>query len=352
MRKILSVLRRGQTDLLAYKIRRLFKGKNALRPCPVTLYIEASNVCTLRCAACPTGVGKLNRPPRSMKLEEAKKIINEVRGYTYAINFWHLGEPFLNRDLLSMVRHSTAMGIRANVATNGMHLSDMDVCREIVLSGVHHLLVSLDGADQETLARYRVNADFEKVVQGIQMVRRARKELKSDRPRIEVSMLLMKHNLDQRQRVRDIAKSAGADSFTERPIGIFEPEENTFQELACQLVPEDASVARYVRDETGKYVVLGDAESACDRLDSSMVILSDGRVVPCCFDFLTENCMGNVFEEGVKGVWQGRRYKEFRSRVKSQRRTVRMCTRCKDVEGTFTAYFDLSGAGIAAAEAP
>ena len=55
---------------------------------------------------------------------------------------------------------------------------------EVVASGLTELLVCLDGADQETISRYRKNADFEEILNGIRRVLAgAREGRERDAPR-------------------------------------------------------------------------------------------------------------------------------------------------------------------------
>ena len=45
---------------------------------PVKILFEPTNACNLSCPLCPTGNGSLNRATGQMRLDEFKKIIDEV----------------------------------------------------------------------------------------------------------------------------------------------------------------------------------------------------------------------------------------------------------------------------------
>lgn len=52
----------------------------------------------------------------------------------------------------------------------------------------------------------------------------------------------------------------------------------------------------------------------CANLDD-MVIYADGQVRICCDDVFGDTDFGNVFEQGILGVWNGEKLNEYRRRV-------------------------------------
>src|SRR3990167_11371438 len=60
---------------------------------PSTIMIEPTNFCNLRCPACPTGSGKMNRTKRNMSYDEFKKIIDQCRHHAKDVILLNFGEP-------------------------------------------------------------------------------------------------------------------------------------------------------------------------------------------------------------------------------------------------------------------
>jgi radical SAM protein with 4Fe4S-binding SPASM domain len=342
------LLRRGRLRQLVYKV--LVRGGlrhsgllRALSPLPVELMIEPVNACNLSCPTCPTGQGALNRPRRAMTLPEFKKIVDGLNGASCRFFLWNYGEPLLNRDLPEMVRYAGAAGISCRVSTNGELLVSQELCRELVASGLEHLIVCVDGADAETHARFRRGSDYAAVIAGLRNLFSVRRAAGSSVPAVELQFLVMRHNARQRHRMRALARELGADIYSEKAVGI-DCNAPEFQRLAAELVPEDTNLGVFSRRSDGAYALKGELRNGCRRLVSSAVINSDGSVVPCCYDLRSEHVMGNVFEQGLAAIWAGEKYEALRRRVAADKGGVTMCRSC--MEGRADLYVWRKGGGL------
>ena len=298
-----------------------------MRPLPSTLFIEPTNACNLHCPTCPTGSGKMNRTKRMMRTYEFAGIIDQVRGYVSRINLWNYGEPFLNPDVLDMIRDAASAGIRVRTSTNGEFFTTAAFCRGVVLSGLHSVIVCLDGADQVTLSKFRRGSSFHRILQGLRRLMKARRELGSPTPKVELQFILMRHNQHQRALIKDIAQELGVDVFSEKTVGIpfNDPQ---FEAMARQFLPDDLSLTRYRLDAGGRLVLDGQVPNRCYWLQRNAVINSDGTVVPCCYDLYSEFVMGNVFEESLRAIWKGARYEALRTQIARDRKSIPMCNGC------------------------
>jgi radical SAM protein with 4Fe4S-binding SPASM domain len=327
LERALRAARKGQLDLAAYHLKRALGQQGALRPLPSTLFIEPTNACNLHCPTCPTGSGKMDRPKRMMRIDEFAAIIDQVRGYVSSINLWNYGEPFVNPEALDMVRYAVDAGIRVRTSTNGEFFTTVAFCRQLVQSGLHSLIVCLDGADQETLGKFRKGSSFEHIVQGVRRLMQARAELALPTPTVELQFILMRHNQHQRDSIKSIAEELKVDVFSEKTVGI--PFNDVqFEALAREFLPDDLSLTRYRRDAQGQLTLDGEVQNRCHWLHRNAVINSDGTVVPCCHDLHSEFVMGNVFQESLRVIWKGARYKALRVQVERDRSSIPMCSGC------------------------
>jgi radical SAM protein with 4Fe4S-binding SPASM domain len=327
LQRALRAARKGQFDLAGYHLRRALGQESALRPLPSELSIEPTNACNLHCPTCPTGSGKMNRAKRMMRLHEFAAIIDQVRGYVSSVELWSYGEPFLNRDLLEMIRYAPTAGIHVRTSTNAEFFETAEFCRDLVQSGLHHLIVCMDGADQETLSRFRKGSDFHRIFQGLHRLMQARTQLGSSLPKVELQFILMRHNQHQRALIKDIARELGMDVFSEKTVGIpfNDPE---FEAMAREFLPDDLSLTRYRLDASGRLMLDGRVPNRCHRLQSHAVINSDGTVVPCCYDLYSEFVMGNVFQESLRTIWKGTSYEALRVQIARDRTSIPMCNAC------------------------
>ena len=60
-----------------------------------------------------------------------------------------------------------------------------------------------------------------------------------------------------------------------------------------------------------------------------MSILWDGRVVPCCIDFVGEYLLGDVRKESLLEIWNGDKLVELRKKIIGRRyKEVNLCKGC------------------------
>jgi radical SAM protein with 4Fe4S-binding SPASM domain len=98
------------------------------------------------------------------------------------------------------------------------------------------------------------------------------------------------------------------------------------------LIPENEKYSRYRRNSDGHYEVKNSLDNHCWRLWSACVITWDGKVVPCCFDKDAEHQLGNLNEASLQEIWNGERYRSFRSQLFRSRKEIDICANCS--EGT------------------
>jgi len=320
----------GKTDLFFYKMLKKLGIKNLLPPLPNSLIIEPANFCNLKCPLCPTGSGRLAkcRPARLMTFDEYRNIIDQAEGYVTKIVLFNLGEPFLNKETPKMIKYAVEAKMYVKISTNAVLLDDKTLCEEIVKSGLQHLIVSLDGADQETLEKYRVGSDFDKVIRALNYIKEAKRYLGLKMPRVELQFLVMKHNEHQKEQMAEISKKYEVDIFSAKTLCLYDVPD--FQEAAKKFLPSDALFSRYGVASDGQFVQKGEILNHCRQVLSSMVINTDGTVVPCCYDLYNKHVLGNVFEESLKKIWKGQKYKAFRAQIKKDRKQIKICNTCPE----------------------
>lgn len=327
--RLFNLIKTGRFDLLFYKIMKKISWQKIVTPLPEILTLEPTNVCTMKCPTCPTGAGKLNRPKGMMSLENYKKIIDQVRGYTKKLVLFNYGEPFIHPEIIEMIKYAKAADIFLKISTNGEFFKDRDFCLKLIKSGLDSLIICLDGADDETLKKFRVNTNFDHIIQSFKTVVEIKKELNLKTPLIELQFILMKHNEHQREKMKKIAYDLGVDVYAEKTAGI-DINDPDFQRLAAELLPTDSSLTRYEKLADGSFKLKGEIANSCWQALNSMVINCDGNVVPCCYDLYSHHIMGNVWQDKIKTIWRGKKYQNFRKQIFRDRKNIAMCNICPE----------------------
>lgn len=292
---------------------------------PISLSIEPTTACNLRCPECPSGLRSFHRPTGKMDLDLLSSVLNQVKDTCTYINFYFQGEPYLHPQFLDMVRMCGEHGIYSATSTNA-HFLDSTRAKQTVESGLDRLIISIDGMDQETYEQYRKEGSLEKVIEGTKNVLRWKKELKSSTPHVIFQFLVVKPNEHQIEEVKELAKELGVDEVKLKTAQIYDFENGS------DLIPENDRYSRYRQKSTGKWELKNPLDNHCWRMWSGAVITWDGRVVPCCFDKDAKHSMGSLQTESFSSIWTNKHYQNFRSQILKSRSEVEMCKNCS--EGT------------------
>jgi MoaA/NifB/PqqE/SkfB family radical SAM enzyme len=116
---------------------------------PHFISIETTNFCNLHCPECPVGSRNESKTTKSsFDFALYKRLITELKPSLQHVMLYFQGEPFLNTHLMEFIRHAHDANIYTSVSTNGQFLNEK-TAKEIVMSGLDKLIVSMDGTTQE-----------------------------------------------------------------------------------------------------------------------------------------------------------------------------------------------------------
>jgi radical SAM protein with 4Fe4S-binding SPASM domain len=288
---------------------------------PWAASIEPTTSCNLRCPECPTGMRSLSRSKGNLTLVVFSKILDKLSPDLIHLTLYFQGEPLLNPDFSQMVQLARKKRIFVATSTNGHFLNERNV-NEIIMSGLNHLVISMDGTDQQTYEKYRVNGDLETVIKGIKELVAAKKAANSNTPFIELQFLVMRHNEHQMKQMREYAKQAGVNKLSFKTAQVYN------FDATSTIIPTLKSKSRYRQTSGGKWVMANKIRNRCHRIWSSLVITWDGKVVPCCYDKNADHQTGNLLDEPLSEIWKNQHYTDFRRQVLKNRPENVICRNC------------------------
>ncbi|HEX9970974.1 MAG TPA: SPASM domain-containing protein, partial [bacterium] len=200
--------------------------------------------------------------------------------------------------------------------------NDENFVAQFIASGIDAVIISLDGADPETYASYRIGGDFDRVLRGIERLVSVRKRLKSTTPRIFMQCLVTRNNERQLDQMKKLAKKLEVDRL------LFKTFQFESKESAHCFLPTRLEWRRYRITAEGA-TIKNHRRKGCARLWYSTVVLSDGRVVPCCFDKNGHFDVGRI-EKSVSfnQIWKSNTYHEFRKQVLRGSDFIGICHNC------------------------
>lgn len=285
--------------------------------------IEPTNACNLRCRLCPTWQ-YMKRERGFMKLDDFKAIIDENANIFKRINMIFAGEPLLNEDVFKMVKYAESKGIEVLMSSNTTLFSDEKIS-ELFDSGLSFLVVCLDGVTKATHEQYRRGSNFEEVKENIKKICQTKKEIGAKKPYIVLQFLVMKQNEHEIGEMIKLAKSLGVDALNFKSLSLESfVDFDKKVELAKENLPKDENYSRFIfKDGVLK-------EKSKPRLCSWLrqsVILWNGDMTMCCYDFDGELIVGNIFKDGgLKKVLKSKKYKQYRKMAIQKK--IKLCQNC------------------------
>jgi AdoMet-dependent heme synthase len=109
--------------------------------------------CNLYCAHCYNDAGGAGEAPE-LSTDEAEQLIDQIADVGSPILVLSGGEPLMRDDLLEIVRHGRARGLRMALGTNGTLIDDA-VADDLRRAGITKAAISLDSADPGVHDRFR-----------------------------------------------------------------------------------------------------------------------------------------------------------------------------------------------------
>lgn len=291
---------------------------------PVSISIEPTTSCNLRCPECPSGLRQFTRPTGMLDAGFFQKVIDELHETLIYLTFYFQGEPYLNPKFLDMVKYASDKGIYTSTSTNAHYLNDENA-RKTVESGLDRIIISIDGTTQDTYEQYRVGGQLAKVMEGTRNILKWKKQLKSRRPYVVFQFLVVRPNEHQIEEVKALGRELGVDEVKLKTAQVYDYENGN------DLIPLNEKYSRY-RKTGSRYSIKNALLNQCWRMWSSCVITWDGLVVPCCFDKDAKHRLGDLKSLSFAEIWNSGGYKAFRQSILKSRQEIDICKNCS--EGT------------------
>ncbi|MGN0847093.1 MAG: radical SAM protein [Kiritimatiellia bacterium] len=120
---------------------------------PRVIAWEVTRCCPLKCRHCRAGAADVS-DPRELSTDECRRVLDSLPAAPAPMIIWTGGEPMLRPDILELVAHATARGVRSVMAPCGTLVTE-DRLRALKAAGVMACSFSLDGPDAATHDAFR-----------------------------------------------------------------------------------------------------------------------------------------------------------------------------------------------------
>ena len=304
-------------------------------PYPDSIYIDSvGNLCQLKCPLCPVGAQLLAQDRIIMSLEIFKTILDKMP-FLRQIELYRSGEPFLNPEILAMIRLAHDRNIKVVISTHFSFTKPAFFFEELAASGLETLVVSLDGTSQESYSHYRVGGDYDLVLSNIKKLIEAKNSARSKKPQIIWQFLVNRYNEHEIATARQISTALKI-TLDLRPISLADNEPDVVHDCfdiekrkLAWLPQNDAYISDCYKGEY-RYPL---SKEICPQLFTRVMVMADGKILPCCEVWDQKSAFGDLLKESFDEIWYGRKYLNARSRALNKNYTPQIqsvCFRCNN----------------------
>ncbi|MDD2469535.1 MAG: radical SAM protein [Bacilli bacterium] len=278
---------------------------------PIISHFSVTHACNMNCAYC--SVRNIHKGKKELSTDECKKIIDKLVNWgVFQIGLTG-GEPTVRKDIVELVRYTSAQNVACNLTTNGWNVSK-ELVDQLVEAGLTQVQLSLDSHIEEVHEKYRKKGSFKRVMNTAKM-------FKDKGLIVGFDTVVTNDNLDQIEPMILFLEKEGYDGLTLLKL----KQGDLNLEIFKKLVPDYESYGKVV-DKICKYkgeldvtldcgsvcnlcMTLTDKEikklhsAGCPAGHTLIHIDNDGNMYPCAGLSQKEFSFGNILNEDPYVCW-------------------------------------------------
>jgi len=270
-----------------------------------------TTACNAACRMCPKSHHE-RRPALSLDEKTLEAALSQFKRMGFRdINIFNMTEPLMHPRFNEFVDKIVGRGFRVNFSSNGGMLKEGHYSS---LAKAHGIGFSIEGYDDKTVRYYR-GVSFTALREGIAGFREI------TRPKELVLRTIVYRDMgeDYIRRFIDV----WGPLFDEIVWGVAYPPELVCGNKTGAQRSKDREYFTFVRDKGQR----------CASGKLGVVILPDGEVIPCCYDYSMLRSFGNIHETPFREILRSKALAEF---VRKAR------TNIDNICGDCAAYFKIS----------
>lgn len=318
------------------------------------VYIEPTSACNLDCRTCIRETW--HEPMGSMKREVFDGIIEQLKEFKslQSVMFGGFGEPTFHKDILYMIGQVKALGLKAEMVTNGTLLNEA-MLQGLLDKGLDTLWVSFDGTSEENFDDIRAGASFVQVVSNLIRLQELNRQ-SSHKIKVGIAFVVMKSNINDLKKLDSLAQRVGAEEVSVSNVIPYSID--MLDEMLCESIIYANSQVYYpnslpinlpfidktertkqtlfelFRDHNNISIMRNNIDpttNSCRFIKERCTFIKwDGTVSPCMGLLhsyktyftsgrvereVTAYVLGDTRKNSLKEIWEGQEYHDFREKV-------------------------------------
>ena len=285
---------------------------------PFVVFVDPSDACNFKCRFCPTSDRDLmklaGRPWKQMSFDLFKKIADDMTEFPEQVEVLRMykdGEPLLNKRLADMIKYAKDVGAskRIDTTTNAALLTK-DKGKEIADAGLDRINISIYGVSNEHYKEFSgVKLEFERVLANVR------------------DFYEVRGNCEMLVKIQGDTLSSQEKEMFLQQFGDYSDKIYIEHIMSCW--PEFELRGVDINQEHGIYGQEIKEVNVCPYPFYSFSINSDGLSSVCFLDWGRKMVVGDVRDQSVKEIWNGKKLKAFRKMfLEGERRNHPQCGNC------------------------
>ncbi|MEK0337891.1 MAG: radical SAM protein, partial [Nitrosopumilus sp.] len=275
--------------------------------------IELTNICNYRCAFCPSFTRKSGYMSPEL-LENILKNVNFKKNQLVHLHYH--GESLLHPKLGKMISLCKQYGLTVGLSTNASLLNEQK-SREIIESELDQLIIAFDGVSKEIYEKYRIGGNYEQVKENIQNFLKLKEKNNSQKPFTDLHVIKLTESLPLIDKFLSYWKTTPIDQITLK----------SYSTRGGQVKQNLAKTENWYYGKRNK-------RYPCMWFWSTVIILCDGRVVPCCHDMQGKIILGDLTKNTMQEIWNGKKIITLRKNEIAGNYEKKLCIDCNEWIGT------------------
>jgi len=286
---------------------------------PFIADIEPNSRCNFKCTMCQVSEWNGSKRSDDMSFDTFKNFIEQNQFFT-EIKLHGMGEPFLNKQFVPMVKFLADQHIWVRTSTNGSVLHVKEAYKGVIDAGMGEMQCSIDGATPEVYESIRIGGNFGVVKRNFTMLNDYANS--KDRLYTRMWVLLQKQN---RHQLFDFVPLAAQMGFRRLSFSIslndwgqsYWKDKNQPSEAGSLSEVEKGRLLELAKEYDINITVWEQASKyervvkPCHWPFSRPYISSDMKIAPCCM-IGNPDVVNLGSAENFEQEWNGEAYQNFR----------------------------------------
>ena len=321
---------------------------------PTTCHIEHTTRCNFYCPHCSKGYEPY--PAVDLPADLVDRALDALLPTILTANLTGFGEPTIGSRYARIMKRLTEGGVQPQFNTNTSTLTLPHI--ELLVRSRAQVSLSIDGATKETFETIRAGGNWEHLMQVLHWIKRLRAVYRTP-CWFGITFVAMRMNIHE---LPDMVRLAHRFDIDQLLVQDFFPIGKEFDDQSLRSEPERANRFFDEAEETAKdlgqelilpprYEVGGSSPTVsgwkkflatkgllpkpnrfpqgCDHPWKDFRVKFDGEITPCCH---SSRPLGDLRKQTFEEIWNGRRYRFFRWRIKTAVPPME-CRTCHVFEG-------------------